>query len=99
MLPFYILHQVAVATAGTIVAEWNAGVAVKFVVISGVAFATTMLTYEFLVRRSRPLRRLFGLKPMRRRERSVDGHLRSRFLTAVGAQGAQHESLDTAHLR
>lgn len=62
VLPFYILHQVAVATAGAIVVEWSAGVAVKFVVISGVAFATTMLTYEFLVRRSRPLRMLFGLK-------------------------------------
>lgn len=62
VLPFYILHQVAVATAGTIVVEWSAGVAVKFVVISGVAFATTMLTYELIVRRSRLLRVLFGVK-------------------------------------
>ncbi|MBA2302457.1 MAG: hypothetical protein H0W08_07465 [Acidobacteria bacterium] len=62
MLPFYILHQVAVATAGAFVVEWSAGVAVKFVVISSVAFTTTMLAHEFLVRRSRLLRVLFGLK-------------------------------------
>jgi glucans biosynthesis protein C len=61
-LPFYILHQVAVATIGTVVVEWNAGVAVKFVVISGAAFAATMATYECFVRRSRLLRVLFGLK-------------------------------------
>lgn len=62
VLPFYILHQVAIATVGTIVVEWHAGVAVKFVVISGVAFAATMVTYECVVRRSRLLHVLFGLK-------------------------------------
>ena len=62
VLPFYVLHQVAIATIGTIVVEWNAGVAVKFVVISGAAFAATMATYECFVRRSRLLRVLFGLK-------------------------------------
>ena len=62
VLPFYVLHQVAIATIGTIVVEWNAGVAVKFVVISGTAFAATMATYECFVRRSRLLRMLFGLK-------------------------------------
>jgi glucan biosynthesis protein C len=61
-LPFYVLHQVAVASAGTIVVEWSAGVAVKFIVISVAAFATTMLTYEFVIRRNRPVRVLFGLK-------------------------------------
>jgi glucan biosynthesis protein C len=62
VLPFYILHQVAVATIGAIVVEWNAGVAVKFVVISAAAFAATLATYECVVRRSRLLRVLFGLK-------------------------------------
>ncbi|HUR35973.1 MAG TPA: acyltransferase [Vicinamibacterales bacterium] len=62
VLPFYILHQVAVATIGTIAVEWHAGVAVKFVVISAAAFAATMVTYECFVRRSRPLRVLFGVK-------------------------------------
>ena len=62
VLPFYILHQVAIATVGTIVVEWHAGVAVKFVVISGAAFAATMVTYECFVRRSRLLHVLFGLK-------------------------------------
>lgn len=62
VLPFYMLHQVAVATIGTIVVEWNAGVAVKFVVISCGAFVATMAAYECFVRRSRLLRVLFGLK-------------------------------------
>ena len=62
VLPFYIFHQVAVATIGTSVVEWHAGVAVKFIVISGAAFAATMVTYECVVRRSRLLRVLFGLK-------------------------------------
>lgn len=62
VMPFYVLHQVAVATVGTIVVAWDAGVALKFVIISGVAFAATVLSYEFLVRRRPLLRVLFGLK-------------------------------------
>ena len=61
VLPFYILHQVAIATIGTVVVQWHAGVAMKAIVICAAAFTATLLTYEFLVRRSRPLRVLFGL--------------------------------------
>jgi glucan biosynthesis protein C len=73
VLPFYVLHQVAVATVGTIVVGWSVGIAMKFIVISGVAFTATILTYEVVVRRSRPLRVLFGLKPAvsARRSRSA----------------------------
>jgi peptidoglycan/LPS O-acetylase OafA/YrhL len=62
VLPFYILHQVAIATIGTVVVQWHTGTAMKFAVITAAAFAATLLAYEFLVRRSRPVRVLFGLR-------------------------------------
>jgi hypothetical protein len=61
-LPFYILHQVAVFTFATIVVEWRAGVIVKALVISTLAFAATMLAYQYLVRPIRLMRVLFGLR-------------------------------------
>jgi glucan biosynthesis protein C len=62
VLPFYVLHQVAIATIGRVVVEWNADVWVKFAVISTAAFVVTMVTYEYGVRRSRLLRISFGVK-------------------------------------
>ena len=89
VLPFYILHQVAIATIGRVVVEWNAGVAVKFVVISGAAFVATMVTYECFVRRSRLLRVLFGCEGgARRRRQSARRRRRSRFARADGTRGA-----------
>ncbi len=67
-LPIYILHQVPVATIGTIVVTWHAGIAVKVLTILIVAFIATMVTYEWLVRRNSLLRLLFGLKTGFRRE-------------------------------
>ena len=61
-LPFYMLHQVAVLTVAVTIVEWRSGVAVKMAVISTLAFAVTMLIYELLIRRSRLVRPLFGLK-------------------------------------
>ena len=65
-VPFYILHQLGVLTVAVMVVQWQAGIGVKIVAISGVAFAVTMLTYELVVRRNRVLEGLFGLKPAAR---------------------------------
>jgi glucans biosynthesis protein C len=62
VLPFYVLHQVAIATIGALVVRWHAGIGVKALVISTAAFAATMLAYELGVRRIRPMRVLLGLK-------------------------------------
>jgi hypothetical protein len=53
VLPFYIVHQAAIATVAVVVVRWNAGITAKFLVISSVAFAMTMIAYELLIRRER----------------------------------------------
>ena len=65
-LPFYILHQLVVLTVAVIVVQWRAGIGLKIVVISSVAFVMTLLTYELVIRRNRVIRALFGLKPAAR---------------------------------
>lgn len=62
VLPFYIVHQAAIATVAVVVVRWNAGITAKFLVISSVAFAMTMIAYELLIRRSALLRLAFGVK-------------------------------------
>jgi glucan biosynthesis protein C len=61
-LPFYILHQLVVLTVAVFIVQWRAGIGVKIVAISSVAFTLTLLSYEVFIRRYRVLRVLFGLK-------------------------------------
>jgi len=65
-LPFYILHQLVVLTVAVIVVQWRAGIGVKIIGISSVAFAVTMVTYELVIRRNRVLRVLFRAEARRR---------------------------------
>jgi hypothetical protein len=45
------------------VVQWQAGVTVKMLVIAVGSLVVTLGTYELLIRRLTPLRRLFGMKP------------------------------------
>lgn len=78
-LAIYILHQVPIATIGTIVVTWHTSVTVKVLIITSGSFIATMAIYEWLIRRNRLLRLMFGLKagdrpafePRETRERSI----------------------------
>ena len=77
-LAIYILHQVPIATIGTVVVTWHTSVTVKVIVISSGSLIATMAMYEWLVRRNSLLRLLFGLKTEVRRARERESGTRER---------------------
>jgi hypothetical protein len=62
VLPFYILHQTVIVIFGFRIAQWDIGVPAKFLILFSFSFVTIMILYEYLVRRVRLLRFLFGMK-------------------------------------
>ena len=65
VLPFYILHQPVILLIGYFVIPLALPIAVKYLIITPLAFGITLGLYEYGVRRVNPLRLLFGLKPRR----------------------------------
>ncbi|MFI6512403.1 acyltransferase [Streptosporangium sp. NPDC050855] len=63
VLPLYVLHQPIVVAVAYQVVRWQAPIAVKYVVIVACSLALTILAYDLLVRRTRPTRFLFGMRP------------------------------------
>lgn len=63
VLPFYLLHQTVIVAFGFYVVRLDIGAPVKFLIISLASLLTTLLCYEFLIRRIRPVRFLFGMRP------------------------------------
>jgi hypothetical protein len=61
-LPFYILHHAVIVATAYRVIQWNTCVTVKFLAITTVALAGTVIIYDLCVRRWPPLRFLFGMK-------------------------------------
>jgi glucans biosynthesis protein C len=66
VLPFYVLHQTVIIVIGYYVVQWDAGVGIKYSLISAASFIGIMLIYELLVRRINILRFLFGMKLKKR---------------------------------
>lgn len=62
VLPFYILHQVALVTLAYALFGWNAPSLVKYLALAGGALLSSLGAYELLVRRLNGLRFLFGMK-------------------------------------
>jgi len=62
VLPFYILHQPVLLCVGFFVAKWQIPDLLKYPMIAISSLILTLGLYEFLVRRSNPLRFLFGMK-------------------------------------
>jgi peptidoglycan/LPS O-acetylase OafA/YrhL len=62
VLPFYILHQPVILSAGYFVVQWNLPAATKYFIIVFISFAVIMAIYELMVRRINVLRFLFGMK-------------------------------------
>lgn len=64
VLPFYILHQPIILAVGYfLVLPLNFPPLAKYGLLVVISFPIVLALYEFLVRRSNPLRILFGLKP------------------------------------
>jgi hypothetical protein len=61
-LPFYVLHMTPIVIVGSYVVQWEIGAFLKYLVISLVSFAATLLVYDIGVRRTGLTRLLFGMK-------------------------------------
>lgn len=61
--PWYILHQTITVWIGFHIARHNLGPVLEPIVVLGVTIAGCLLLHEFIIRRNRWLRPLFGLKP------------------------------------
>jgi peptidoglycan/LPS O-acetylase OafA/YrhL len=62
-LPFYVLHQPIVVAVAYAIVPWHEPIIVEYAVIVAVSLALTLAAYEFLVRRTRLTRFLFGMRP------------------------------------
>ncbi|MBI3166331.1 MAG: acyltransferase family protein, partial [Chloroflexi bacterium] len=62
ILPFYILHQTVIVILGYLILEWNIALFPKYLFLATASFIVIMALYEFLVKRIRLLRTLFGMK-------------------------------------
>ena len=65
VLPFYVLHFFVIVVIVFFVARWNIAMAPRFLVVSTLSLAMTLVVYELLVRRVTVVRWLFGMKPKR----------------------------------
>ena len=64
VLPFYMLHQTLIVITAYFLISLNMPVFIKYLVLALLSFTVIMLIYEFIVRRYRILRFLFGMKVM-----------------------------------
>lgn len=64
VLPFYILHQTVIVVIAFSMVEWQAGIAVKYLLLWITSFVVIMGLYESIVKRLSVTRFLFGLKPL-----------------------------------
>ncbi len=63
ILPFYVLHYCVIVTIAFLFMQWHADMVAKFLVVSTLSLAGTLIVYEVLIRRVRLSRWLFGMKP------------------------------------
>jgi peptidoglycan/LPS O-acetylase OafA/YrhL len=67
--PWYVFHQTVIVVLAYAVVRWDAWIATKYLVLLVASAAVTFASYEVLVRRTNPMRFLFGLKPRPRAAR------------------------------
>ena len=58
-----MLHQPIVVAVAYAVVPWDEPIIVEYSVIVVLSLTLTLAAYEFLVRRTRPTRFLFGMRP------------------------------------
>ena len=65
VLPIYVLHQTVIVLLAFYVVEWSISATLKYVIICLVSLAVILFIYDVGVRRTRPTRFVFGMKPPR----------------------------------
>jgi hypothetical protein len=68
IMPFYVLHQPVIIVIAFSVVKWNAGIPLKLLVVLIGSLLITLGLVELLIRPFGLPRRLFGMKPIRRKE-------------------------------
>jgi peptidoglycan/LPS O-acetylase OafA/YrhL len=61
--PFFIVHQPAIIFIAFYAVQWEVNLWIKLLVVLIGSFTISLGTYELLVRRINPIRRLLGMKP------------------------------------
>jgi hypothetical protein len=67
VLPFYLLHQTVILCLGSLILEWDSGMAVKLAAVAILSLASIVTVYHILIRRFNALRILFGM-PVQKRQ-------------------------------
>jgi surface polysaccharide O-acyltransferase-like enzyme len=65
VLPIYVLHQTVIVLLAYYVVEWSISATLKYLIICVISLAVILGIYDVAVRRTRPTRFLFGMKPPR----------------------------------
>lgn len=65
VLPFYVLHQTVIVLLGFYVVQWPISTTLKYLTICLISLVVILAIYDVSVRRTRPTRFIFGMKPRR----------------------------------
>jgi peptidoglycan/LPS O-acetylase OafA/YrhL len=68
ILPFYVIHEPVIVIIAFYVLAWDLPTGVKYLFVSMAALIVTLLLYELVIRRIKPMRWLFGMKPSQPRQ-------------------------------
>lgn len=60
--PFYILHQPVIVVSGYYVVQWEIPILIKILLLMLICCLTVFIAYEFIIRRTKLTRVLFGVK-------------------------------------
>jgi hypothetical protein len=63
LLPFYVFHQLVIFVFAFYILKWDAGILPKLTALILSSFVTTLASHEFVFKRFKPTRALFGMKP------------------------------------
>lgn len=63
LLPFYVLHQLVIFIFAFYILRWDAGILAKLSALTLSSFILTLALHEFVIKRLKPTRALFGMKP------------------------------------
>lgn len=71
VLPFYVLHYVIIVLVTFFLRQWDLPLVLKFLGVSTLSLAGTLIMYELAVRHVPFVRWLFGMKPKKARKQEV----------------------------
>ncbi len=61
VLPFYIIHQPVIILIGYFIVQWHLPIILKYALIATISLCIVMICYQFLIKKYRILRYLFGM--------------------------------------